>query len=93
MSKEINTGGPAYPTIANVEYAQNWDTEEGMTLRDYFAGQALAGIINSTQDFVFKTLMENGNHGELKIQLEKMIFDTPKDSYRIADAMIKEREK
>jgi hypothetical protein len=36
MSK-INDGGPAYPMHPN-----SW--EYGMTLRDWFAGQALAGM-------------------------------------------------
>lgn len=39
MMTQQNTGGPAFPhsTI-------DGHTEYGMTLRDYFAGQALAGI-------------------------------------------------
>ena len=36
----INDGGPAFPRTGN-EYIQG---SEGMTLRDYFAGQALAGL-------------------------------------------------
>jgi hypothetical protein len=43
MSTEINDGGPAFPAPA---YAANI-TDKGMTLRDYFAGQALAGILSS----------------------------------------------
>ena len=34
-----NTGGPAFPTI---NYAAVYS--EGMTLRDYFAGQAMAAV-------------------------------------------------
>ena len=34
-----NTGGPAFPPFHNPK-----DRDAGMTLRDYFAGQALAGI-------------------------------------------------
>jgi hypothetical protein len=33
-----NTGGPAFP-----DPQENWRGEKGMTLRDYFAGQAIAG--------------------------------------------------
>lgn len=36
MSDKINNGGPAFPSLT---YCAN-----GMTLRDYFAGQALAGM-------------------------------------------------
>lgn len=40
MSK--NNGGPAFPITAGQQvYAQ------GMTLRDWFAGQALSGIIST----------------------------------------------
>jgi hypothetical protein len=41
MSAPINDGGPAFPAPA---YAANI-TDKGMTLRDYFAGQALAGAL------------------------------------------------
>ena len=41
MNTLINTGGPAFPAPA---YAANI-TDKGMTLRDYFAGQALAGML------------------------------------------------
>ena len=34
---KINTGGPAFPTVAGQVVYSN-----GMTLRDWFAGQALA---------------------------------------------------
>jgi hypothetical protein len=40
MSTPINDGGAAFPAPA---YAANI-TDKGMTLRDYFAGQALAGM-------------------------------------------------
>lgn len=42
MSEQINDGGPAFPSKAN-----NTDKFEGMSLRDWFAGQALAGILAS----------------------------------------------
>jgi hypothetical protein len=40
MSTPIKDGGPAFPAPA---YAANI-TDKGMTLRDYFAAQALAGL-------------------------------------------------
>jgi hypothetical protein len=40
MSAPTNDGGPAFPAPA---YAANI-TDKGMTLRDYFAAQALVGI-------------------------------------------------
>lgn len=43
----IDTGGPAYPyTLAHIEQPH----AAGMTLLDYFAGQALAGAMASSPD-------------------------------------------
>lgn len=38
---KTNDGGPAFP----VQQVANGTTTKGMTLRDWFAGQALAGYI------------------------------------------------
>jgi hypothetical protein len=35
----INDGGPAFPRHA-------YDGHDGMTLRDWFAGQAMAGLVS-----------------------------------------------
>jgi hypothetical protein len=41
-----NDGGPAFPSVLySHERAENWSTD-GMSLRDWFAGQALAGLIS-----------------------------------------------
>lgn len=40
----INDGGSAFPYNRDVSNAQEWQEVEGMTLRDYFAGQALSNI-------------------------------------------------
>ena len=48
-----NTGGPAFP-CPTISIGQH----QGMTLRDYFAGQALASInlgIGVTDDFYSRT--------------------------------------
>ena len=45
MSTPINDGGPAFPLIN--EHTHPTTINNGMTLRDYFAGQALAGILAS----------------------------------------------
>ena len=43
MSEKRNDGGPAFPGPAQHEVSM--DLHEGMSLRDWFAGQALAGIL------------------------------------------------
>ncbi|HGE8458763.1 TPA: hypothetical protein ACGD77_002971 [Serratia marcescens] len=42
MSKE--TGGQAFPMLGNVGYNSDWQLEEGMTLRDYFAAKVMSGV-------------------------------------------------
>ncbi|HBQ5641996.1 TPA: hypothetical protein L7572_002044 [Klebsiella variicola] len=69
MSKE-NNGGPAYPT-------QGY---EGLTLRDYFAGQAMQGWLASYQ--------ESEQH-PVATHRENMVAEL---SYLMADAMLKARE-
>lgn len=50
MSNIINDGGPAFPlaasTMPNGEH--QWH-EYGMSLRDWFAGQALAGMLSNPE--------------------------------------------
>ena len=38
-----NNGGPAFPTDSEMQISNSGYHFQGMTLRDYFAGQALAG--------------------------------------------------
>jgi hypothetical protein len=43
MSKPTKDGGPAFPTPANSDRPPS----QGMTLRDWFAGMALLGMVAS----------------------------------------------
>jgi len=36
--------GPAFPSGRRFEPGEGWQTEEGMTLRDYFAAKALSSL-------------------------------------------------
>lgn len=76
-------GGPAFPTVMSVE-VENGDVlatkaVDGMSLRDYFAGQALVGMCANA---VLAEHIGRKGHGEL--------VDS---AYVIADAMLKERAK
>lgn len=69
----MKDGGPAFP-------AQHFDLaehEHGMTLRDYFAGQALMGMMASRNPSSPKFMPE----------------DDAAYVYAVADAMIQERSK
>ena len=40
-----NTGGPAFPSNRDMRHSPDWDYEQGMTLRDYFAAKAMQGLL------------------------------------------------
>lgn len=65
-----NDGGQAFP---------NGDAVPGMTLRDWFAGQALAGIMTDMAR-------------QEKSSFPVTIKDVAQKSYQIADAMLEERK-
>lgn len=71
-----NNGGPAFPA-SNQAFLNG---TMGMTLRDWFAGQAMAGVIAPCANDARKP-------GET---IEEMFS---RKAYAIADAMIAEREK
>ena len=54
------------------------NTKQGMDLRDYFAAQAMVGVL---------TMLKGGNEGLITIQ-----ESTSKYAYQWADAMMKARE-
>ena len=69
-----NTGGPAFPAPAGVSHI----TEQGMTLRDYFAAKAMQGILASNTEHEHE---------------DAHIFDAIAEaSYKQADAMLKARK-
>ena len=76
---KINNGGSAFPMIqpALDPRASGFFAGDGMTLRDWFAGQALIGIIGNNN------AKPKNCDGEF----------VARNAYRFADAMIKERMK
>ena len=74
---EKQTGGPAYPSVISSSGGHVLDHSDGMTLRDYFAGQALISLIEIS--------ISKGN-------MPSKYADTWAESaYLIADAMLVER--
>ena len=79
MNKK-NDGGQAFPrSMSNMGGEHSPYGPDGMTLRDWFAGQALAGLIASSR-----------THGKWIDEEEYKIFAA--DAYNQADAMLKARE-
>lgn len=46
MDSKINGGGAAFPGEKDTRFGQPNDCNEGMSLRDYFAAEALHGLIS-----------------------------------------------
>lgn len=73
QQKQLDNGGPAFPQ-------ENDSTgSAGMTLRDYFAGQALAAMLSNPE----KDPAKRGSGG---------IKSFPRHAYDWADAMIEARK-
>ena len=82
MSEPIKDGGPAFPESSSGPY-QNGEIvpgRPGMTLRDYFAGQAMQGWLSSFDGGALHPV-DDDTHGHLAVM-----------SYQVADAMIQTRE-
>ena len=74
---DTNTGGPAFPN----EGFNGWGKpQEGMTLRDYFAGKAMQAVL--TSPILMAAVGSKGGSATQHIA---------KQSYEMADAMIKAR--
>ena len=77
---ETNNGGPAFPGCVR-NSAKKLTRHPGMTLRDYFAGQALTGIMGPNYDW-FTSGTEKGSR----------THEAASFAYSLADAMIAARE-
>jgi hypothetical protein len=83
----IETGGPAFPQHVAPSYRQEPEIW-GMSLRDYFAGQALAGWMAQPDERTFPM--------DCKLSLEEwrasVFRDDAETLYRYADAMLEARK-
>ena len=77
MKTPSNDGGAAFPLIN--EHTHPTTINNGMTLRDYFAGQALAGLCVRAAD--------DGQRTEWRFQLIANV------ALKVADAMLAARER
>ncbi len=75
---ERDTGGPAFPTDNEAQTGNNTWHYTGMTLRDYFAAKAMAGMLAA---------------GDEPISIEPNVYAREAGvAYAIADAMLKARQ-
>lgn len=48
MSAERSNGGPAFPGNRDMRHNPDWDSEPGMSLRDYFAAKAMQALVTGS---------------------------------------------
>ena len=80
MSTTKPNGGPAFPPTSQSIFGS--EAQTGMSLRDYFAGQAISGQMPNFIDAI----------GRNPSKLEGELIANAILAYRIADAMIKARD-
>lgn len=88
MSEQPNDGGPAFPSEQGHTPEGTWNQtiERGMSLRDYFAGQALAAMIGKSPFFD-----REGEHGRPTVDMWQFKLDMADSAYFYADAMLAAR--
>lgn len=91
---EQKDGGPAFPVLTAEDptgcYRQ--PIAEGMSLRDWFAGQVLSGYSSIYEDRSFGAMAQE-KYGTKEVWMAELAKIDAAYCYRIADAMLAEREK
>ena len=77
----MNDGGAAFPVPSDCPYTR-FAGDYGMTLRDWFAGQALTGVLGNPATMEF-----------MATKGDDLCTTASRLSYEMADAMIAERDK
>lgn len=89
MNEKLNDGGSAFP-VASVGTGDSRDGmtrgSDGMSLRDYFAGMALRGILDSWD----RPITDEEFKGGVALPIKENVAQV---CYEFADAMIAERSK
>ena len=91
MSK-INDGGPAFTfgTMPDPDNPLRVMPIPSLSVRDYFAGQALVGCIRAEESTDVDSIKE---HARVRQRNHRAKAQAAKRAYEIADAMLSEREK
>lgn len=87
------TGGPAFPTLGNVGHNSDWLSDDGMSLRDYFAAKATEEDIREFREaFVIKgDVVHRGLWGSVHEEKIAYRYTRTQAKYRYADAMLEAR--
>lgn len=80
----------AFPELGNVGYQSDWQSESGITKRDYFAAKAMQGYLAADIDTV--ACVSTDAEG-IERERQQYAAGVAKAAYRFADAMLRERAK
>ena len=80
---DIKDGGPAFPFTEHNADSSYYHDHGGMTLRDYFAGQAMQAMLSN-----FDWMQHAAKQFE-NVSGDQLV---PQMAYEIADGMLKARE-
>lgn len=84
-TKKVDDGGDAFPMVRDMTNKPNWDYHPGMSLRDYFAGMALQGILSNPTTVTAKLFRSADG-----FMNSEMISDC---AYEQADALLERRKR
>ena len=95
MKTPSNDGGAAFPVVDGYHKdGRHRGGESGMTLRDYFAGQALAGFVGQWEKEIYEAgVDEISNEKRSQRVRAEWIQRAANTSYGYADAMLAARER
>ena len=83
-----NDGGPAFPCEAVPGATdERWQPRPGMSLRDWFAGQVLVGLLSK-----LPLVDQKGQYGKAVADKIKHNMEIAESCYWLADAMLAARE-
>lgn len=85
-----DTGGFAFPFQPTSPQGEPYSPDCGMTLRDYFAGQVLSGLINGSFTHLGQEFLKSARDQGFAKGAGGVFA---KSAYEYADAMIEERSK
>lgn len=88
-----NDGGPAFPVMDHSEGIGSVLRDPGMTLRDYFAAQALPALLLGISQTHANNVSRGCNKALAEQETESAIRRAPAAAYVMADAMLIERAK
>lgn len=91
--KEENPDAFPSTRIENTPIGDLEVKQRGMTLRDYFAGQAIEGVVSDLKFKSWKSQFKADPGMESQESYENRINDCANTAYQLADAMLKQRTK